>query len=110
MNDTQKFDRPLDEWVDEEREVERLAVEDDGNGKFKVKPIKIKVNVPTRYTRATFNSNICKSGKHIWVMPNKNKHVANCTNCPKFRNIRAAFEYIDQDNHIRDRDSKMLID
>lgn len=106
---------PLDTDIIEEKEIERQAVVPDGKNpdgtlRFKVDTVKEKVQITTRYTKATPKFFSCKDGHHHWQMIDRHKHIAGCTECPKRRFLRAVYDYIDQDGHLRDRDTKAIID
>lgn len=109
------FDRPLDTDLIEEREVERLAIipdgrNPDGTPRFKVDTVKEKVQERVRYTKATPKPFSCKDGKHRWKMVDRHQHLAACTKCLKRRFLRAAYETIDREGHIIDRETKRIID
>lgn len=106
---------PLDQDIVEEQEIEREAIvpdghDENGNLRFKVDKVKEKVQVVTRYTKAEPKFFSCKDGTHHWEMIDRHKHIAKCRNCSKHRFLRAAYEYIDKDGHLRNRDTHALID
>ena len=110
------FPKPLDQDLIEEQEVENQVItptgetDADGTPKFKIERVKEKVEIITRYTRAVPRFFSCKEGTHKWVMVDRHKHIAKCATCPKHRYLRAAYETIDPDGHLIDRDTRTIID
>lgn len=107
---TKEFDKPLNEWVQEEIEI--ATIEPVLNEKHEVvglKHGKRKAYEKTMYVNAPETSVDCGKGSHMWHIPDKHKHVAFCKKCPKRRLIRAVYERVIE-GKIVDRDSGELID
>ena len=111
-----RFDKLLDTDLLETQEVEVPAItqtgelDQDGNPRFKIEKVKERVEVKTRYTKATPKPFTCATGKHVWIMADRHRHIAACTKCSKRQFLRAAYEAITPDGHIIDRDTGTLID
>lgn len=105
------FDKPLDQIVNEEREVERLSFEiDPDTGSVTPKTVTQTIVEPTIYTRAKKRFFSCADGKHSWFMADRHRHIAKCRKCSKHRFLRAPYERINKDGHIVDRDTGDIID
>ena len=112
---TDKYPFKLDQDIIEKREVTRPAVVQDGNNpdgtpNFKIDQVTETVEEVVRYTKAPKRHFACGDGKHVWEMIDRHRHLAKCRNCPKHRFLRAVYERIDQEGHIRDRDTNTIID
>lgn len=105
------FDRPLDQWVDETREVDQPTAGFDPVTKTvrNVRTEKVKVAVPTRYTRTSVAATLCPSGEHQYRVIDKHRYVAACRQCPTRRFYRPAYETI-KDGHFIDRATNSIID
>jgi hypothetical protein len=107
---TEKFDKPLDEWVEEEIEIP--VIEPVLNKKMEVvglKHSKRKASQRTIYTQSKEERISCSKGQHNWHIPDKHDHVAHCYNCTKKRMIRAVYERV-TGGKILDRSTGDLID
>jgi hypothetical protein len=111
MNEERKFDKPVDQWTDEQREIERTYIDfDSKTGKLTLDRKKTIEKVPTLYTRMGDLQGVsCADGQHTWYMEDRHKHIAACHKCTKHRFLRAVYETI-VDGHIIDRDTKEIID
>ncbi len=111
-----RFDKPLDTDLLETQEVEAPTItqsgelDQDGKSRFKIERQTEKVEIKTRYTRATPKFFTCATGAHHWVMIDKHRHIAACGKCQKRRFLRAVYEAITSDGHIVNRDSGTLLD
>lgn len=111
MADEQTFPHPLNEWID--REVDVPVMEGKLNSKGELVGIEqgtTKRKVKTMYSKVPPVPFSCKDGTHKWRMIDKRRHVASCGNCPKNRFLRAAYERIDENGVLRDRDTNEIID
>jgi len=109
------FDKPLDQDIVETREVVRREMVPDGTNpdgtpRFKIQTVQEAVEEVVRYTMAPKKPFACAKGQHVWEMIDRHRHIAKCQRCPKHRFLRAVYEYIDPEGHIRDRDTHALID
>ncbi|MBC7076727.1 MAG: hypothetical protein H5T92_00205 [Synergistales bacterium] len=109
------FDKPLDQDIVETREVVRREMVPDGTNpdgtpRFKIQTVKESVEEVVRYTKAPKKHFGCGDGKHVWEMIDRHRHIAKCKNCPKHRFLRAVYERIDEEGHIRDRETDTIID
>ncbi len=106
------FKKPLDQYIDEHVEVERPTADYNPRTKtienFRME--KVKVSVPTRYTKSSQYASICPNRQHSWHMIDKHRHIAACKQCVKRRFIHVAYECINSEGHLVDRDSGIRLD
>lgn len=106
-----KFDKPLGEWVEEEKEMpvfeavlnkkgEVVGLKE-GSRKVKQKMLYSQVGQPEKVS--------CKPNHHDYYIPDPHVHVAHCRNCSKRKFIRAIFEQV-KDGKILNRDTQHQID
>jgi len=102
---TDKFTKPLDEWVKEPKEIDVIEpVIEDGRVTGLQKG-KRTVYETVRYTRIGKPKKVsCGDLQHSWHIPDKHNHVAHCKNCSKRYFIRAVFEKV-KDGKILNRDT-----
>lgn len=98
------FNKPLDEWVEEEVKVPSYEVKFDKGKPTHIEETEVTRKIKTIYTKVVPVKMSCKDMKHNWYMLDKRKHIAACTNCIKHRYLRAIYETI-KDGKIIDRDT-----
>lgn len=114
MKGSNAFDKPLDRYITEEREIEVPSIipvgkDRNGNEDFSIGTEKRSIEEKVYYTMAKKRILSCPKGKHFWRMIDRHKGLAKCDFCTKHRFLVATKETI-KDGHIVDRDTEEIKD
>jgi hypothetical protein len=88
-----KFDKPLDQWIEEPKEIEyeTYVVKD---GKPQKERVKETVYEKVKYLDAPTKKFTCAPGQHDYFMFDRVRHVAKCNKCPKHKFLFASSQTI----------------
>lgn len=105
------FNKPLNEWLEEDVEVPVFEAKFDKKGNIEgIEKGTATRHIKTMYTRSDPVKMCCADRTHQWFMSDKRRHIASCRKCTKSRFLRAIYEHIDLDEHIRDRITGEIFD
>ena len=105
-----QFPHPLDTPILSDEEVEKtVPIFDPESKQVSYQNIKEKVRVETTYHYAPRNILSCERGKHQYIITDKKKYIASCTQCYKNRFLSPLTVTL-HDGHVIDRKTKQIID
>ena len=105
-----QFDKPLDKWVEEEEDVERVNnIFNPETRKITQETVIEKQKFKVRYDRVVGDFKTCTPFEHEWFVSDSHKYIISCRKCPLNKHIMPGREYIDPDGHVRSRDNDLLI-
>jgi hypothetical protein len=86
LNDQKKFDKPLDKWVEETKDLEIVTPKYSKKGvEFVKKTIEAKENVV--YTEPTNYRTFCARGEHHWECEDPHNYIFRCSKCSLKRKV-----------------------
>ena len=78
-----KFDKPLNEWIDETVMVREVEPEvNKKTGKVKLIYKDVPYQQKTMYVQPITQNVKCEDGQHNWYCEDKHKYLFSCTKCP----------------------------
>ena len=86
MNDQKKFNKPLDQWVEENKEIE-ATVPTLTKGKVEYVKKKIKATERVMYTEPSIYSDFCAKKDHYWEVEDKHNYIFRCKKCRMKRRV-----------------------
>lgn len=110
MSDDNKFPHPFETPITTEREVDMYQMEIDKKTKTpKLKVVKNKIQETVTYHHAPEQTIACAKGSHNYLMADRHKYIAKCTNCIKQWQLNPQYHKLSE-GHILHRDHGYLID
>lgn len=86
LNDQKKFNKPLDEWIEETKEIEAVTPKYSKRGvEYIKKTIKAKEKVV--YTEPKIYRQFCSREDHYWECEDKHNYIFRCTKCSQKRKV-----------------------
>ena len=105
-----KFDKPLDTWIEEEKEIPVFMPQVDKRGNLTgLKQGKRKIIEKTMYQRVTPVKFDCGYGNHNYSMKDIHRYIASCSKCMKNKFLRPGIEDL-KEGHIIDAGSGEILD
>lgn len=78
-----KFDKPLDEWIEEDIMVRELVPElDEKTSRIKMNYKDVPYKQKTMYVNPKSQTAKCEDGQHAWICIDKHSYLFTCTKCP----------------------------
>jgi len=79
---TQKFDKPTNEWIEEDIEINVMTPKVNPEmGRVEFKQTKQKAKRKTFYSDSPNKKMICADGEHVFNCLDKGKYIFKCKNC-----------------------------
>lgn len=110
MKPAEQFDKPLDEWLEEDEEVDQVVNHfDPATQKVTTSIEKAKHRFKVKYEKTSVDSIMCKEFEHYWYVMDRHNYLIRCKHCVLSKRIMPGLEYIDQNGHVRDKATDKLI-
>jgi len=107
---SQKFNKPIGKWINEEEDVERVVRSFDPVARKITEETKVeKQKVKVIYEKPTIDGMFCPEFTHEFRIIDSHKYIIKCKKCPLHKHISVGNEYIDSDGHVRLRNSDTII-
>lgn len=110
MPEQKEFQKPLDQWLDEPQKVKGYDFKfNPENQSVKLEEKEETVHIKTMYTKSESVPFSCADGKHKWKVIDRHNYTVKCQHCPIYKRILPAFEFLDPEGHIRNRENNQVI-
>jgi hypothetical protein len=80
----QKFDKPLNEWTEEQVPVRKVKYNPDTKQIITTTELE---TVKTMYIDAPLEKHRCKDGEHVFKCVDNGRYIFSCLNCPYSRKV-----------------------
>lgn len=106
---TKTFDKPLNEWVEEEVMVREVVPEvDEKNNKVHLTYKDVPHQQKTMYVQPKTSIAKCEDGQHNWLCIDRHKYLFSCTKCPyRYKAFPITFDF--KDGHLIHRVTGQVI-